>query len=228
MSRWIVLWSTPGVAPVSSSTQWATLIGKHIFFYFLRSFHWPILMFFLSGPPNMITSRRTFLPSSFEFVRLGGWSYWRSRISSFLLTTKHARRLRRVALLGTLSPRMSSSNSFIMYDFAFHLLHFPSCISFCISMPIICAHKVIFCRETFRLKLILQWGITVKPLRLPRGLLLRFGMSWPKSKRGLCEPKIVLTLIFNRKNMANTLIARLMELSSGEDSETLDISVRLC
>src|ERR1700738_5575682 len=34
------------------------------------------------------------------------------------------------------SPRMSSSNSFIRYDFAFRLLHFPRCISFCISMPI--------------------------------------------------------------------------------------------
>ena len=43
-----------------------------------------------------------------------------------------------------------------------------------------------------------------------------------------CEPEIVLTLILNHKNMANTLIARLMELSSGEKSETLDISVRLC
>ena len=46
MSRWIVLWLTQGVAPVSLSTQWATLIGKHIFFDFLLSFDWPVLMFF--------------------------------------------------------------------------------------------------------------------------------------------------------------------------------------
>ena len=42
-----------------------------------------------------------------------------------------------------------------------------------------------------------------------------------------CEPKIVLTLILNRKNMANTLISRLMELSSGEKGETLNISMKL-
>ena len=184
MSGWIVWWSTPRVAPVSSSTPWATLIGKHtIFFYLLRSFHWPVLIFFLSGLPSMITWRRTFLPNSFVFVRLGGWSYRRSRISSLLLTTKHARRLRRVILLGTLSSWMSSSNSFTMYDFAFSLLHFPSCIPFEISIPFVFSHNVIFCRETFRHRLTLQWGITVKPLRLPKGLLLRFGMSWQRPKR---------------------------------------------
>ena len=37
-------------------------------------------------------------------------------------------------------------------------------------MPIILVHKVISCRETFRLKRTLQWGITVKPHSLPRGL----------------------------------------------------------
>ena len=42
-----------------------------------------------------------------------------------------------------------------------------------------------------------------------------------------CEPEIVLTLILSRKNMANTLISRLMELSSGEKGEALNISVKL-
>ena len=43
-------------------------------------------------------------------------------------------------------------------------------------MPIIFAHKVIYCRESFRLKRTMQWSITVKPHPLPRGL--------PKSMRG--------------------------------------------
>ena len=42
-----------------------------------------------------------------------------------------------------------------------------------------------------------------------------------------CEHEIILTLILNGKNMANTLSSRLMELSSGEKDETLIISVKL-
>jgi hypothetical protein len=54
MSLWIVSWSTHGDALAYSSMQLATLIGKHFFVDFLRSFHWPVLIFFLSGLPSMI------------------------------------------------------------------------------------------------------------------------------------------------------------------------------
>ena len=128
-----------------------------------------------------------------------------------MLTTKHARRLRRVALLGTLSPRMSSSNFFTKYDFVFCLLHFSSCIPFFIFMPIVFAHKIIFYRETLRLKLTLQWDITVKPLRLPRGLLLRFGMSWSRPKRGRSKA-------FGHTHLKN--ISRLHILTMGRISFT--------
>ena len=50
--------------------------------------------------------------------------------------------------------------------------------------------------------------------------------SYPPSmglNMGTCEPEIVFTLTLNRKNMANTMISRLMELASGENGETLDI-----
>lgn len=129
----------------------------------------------------MTTWRQAFLPSSFEFVRLGGWTCRHSRISFPRLITKLARNRRRFALLGTTSPRMSSWNSSTRYSNAFPLPRLPT---FSISIPIVFAYNVFPCRETFRLKQTSLSGNIVKPHPLQRGMPLIFGMSWPRPKRG--------------------------------------------
>ena len=144
MSWWIVLWLTPGDAPVSSLWQWTTLI----FIYFLRFFFgmfsyffsqifraWlyegehscQTLRFYTFGRLELLTFKDPFSPADYKACE----KIKKNRRTSHNLTT----------------------DVFVKFLdkvwFAFCLVLFSICIPFCNSMPFVFLTRSFFAKRHF-------------------------------------------------------------------------------